>query len=237
MKLEDSARRTRPTSAFKTRVCSYLALFLAATLLTATTTALWSFSVSPQDSANSENSASDPADEWKDDIWPIRPSAPWDISTDFPFSRVLEYDVEEGTWLRLDVHPINGDIVFDMLGDLYCISSYTTDRNAVASAHPILLGIPHDADPHFSPDGDRLVFRSDAELGVENIWVMPWTGCENMNLRPKTFGENDVLQNALRSKVEDEELLAKGVLETPERKINRLIREGRYGGVCICYSG
>lgn len=46
----------------------------------------------------------DPAEEWKDDIWPMRQPAPWDISTDYPHPRVLEYDVEEGTWMRLDVH-------------------------------------------------------------------------------------------------------------------------------------
>jgi hypothetical protein len=28
--------------------------------------------------------------------------------------------VTEGTWLRLDVHPVSGDIVFDMAGDVYC---------------------------------------------------------------------------------------------------------------------
>ncbi|KAF8919205.1 hypothetical protein CPB85DRAFT_1549164 [Mucidula mucida] len=84
---------------------------------------------------------------------------------------------EPGTWLRLDVHPISGEIVFDMLGDLYCLAPPGT------TAHPILVGVPYDSDPHFSPDGDRLVFRSDAELGVENIWVMPWTGCEAMDVR------------------------------------------------------
>lgn len=46
----------------------------------------------------------DPAEEWKDNIWPFRPQAPWDISTDLPHPRVLEYDVDEGTWLRLDVN-------------------------------------------------------------------------------------------------------------------------------------
>jgi hypothetical protein len=48
---------------------------------------------------------SDPADAFKDDVYPLRPHTPWDISTDYPFPRKLEYDVTEGTWLRLDVHP------------------------------------------------------------------------------------------------------------------------------------
>ncbi len=121
--------------------------------------------------------STDFASEWEDNVWPYREQTAWDISTDFAYPRTLSYDVEEGTWLRLDVHPISGEIVFDMLGDLYCLAPPGT------TAHPILVGVPYDSDPHFSPDGDRLVFRSDAELGVENIWVMPWTGCEAMDVR------------------------------------------------------
>src|ERR1700753_2171371 len=59
-----------------------------------------------------------PAEQWKDDMWPIFPLTPWDISTDFPYTRKLEYEVTEGTLLRLDVHPVSGEIVFDMLGEL-----------------------------------------------------------------------------------------------------------------------
>ncbi|KAK0458515.1 uncharacterized protein EV420DRAFT_1642853 [Desarmillaria tabescens] len=126
----------------------------------------------------------DSAPEWQDNIWPYREQEPWDISTDFPYPRLLEYDVEEGTWLRLDVHPTTGDIVFDMLGDVYCIPGDEQDRHSVARARPVLLGVPYDSDPHFSPEGDRIVFRSDAGLGVENIWVMAWCGCHEMDVRP-----------------------------------------------------
>ncbi|KAF9036525.1 hypothetical protein BDZ89DRAFT_1130161 [Hymenopellis radicata] len=95
---------------------------------------------------------------------------PWDISKDFPYPRVLEYDVQEGTWLRLDVHPVTGDIIF----------WYASD--AVAVSHPVLTGVPYDSDPHFSPEGDRIVFRSDAGLGLGNIWVTAWKGCTEMNV-------------------------------------------------------
>ncbi|KDQ18538.1 hypothetical protein BOTBODRAFT_52531 [Botryobasidium botryosum FD-172 SS1] len=131
----------------------------------------------------------DPAFGWKDDVWPYRQPMPWDISTDYEYARKVEYEVTEGTWLRLDVHPKSGEIVFDMLGDLYCLPAsekMQQSRDEPYRAHPILLGIPHDSDPRFSPSGDRLVFRSDAELGVENIWVIPWTGCADMNLRKGT---------------------------------------------------
>ncbi|KAF9009485.1 hypothetical protein BDQ17DRAFT_1235809 [Cyathus striatus] len=171
-------------------------------------------------------SESNAASEWKDDTWPLRPQTPWDISTDFPHPRVLDYEVQEGTWLRLDIHPKSGDIVFDMIGDLYCIPGHEAfnSQNARARARPILLGVPHDSDPHFSPEGDRIVFRSDAELGIENIWVMAWRGCKEMDLRSADSG------SMLFSEADeqDESLLAKGVPENARRMHRRLHREGRF---------
>ncbi|KAG6332695.1 hypothetical protein ID866_6396 [Astraeus odoratus] len=170
----------------------------------------------------------DPASEFKDDVFPLRQQDPWDISTDFPYPRTLAYDVEEGTWLRLDVHPISGDIVFDMAGDIYCLpaSSYSENNVALgtkAKAVPVLVGVPHDVDPRFSPSGDRLAFRSDAGLGVDNIWVMPWAagGCAEMDVRSRMTPE------AIALKEFEDNLLAQGVKETESRKKRRLSWEGR----------
>ncbi|KAF7356578.1 Amidohydro-rel domain-containing protein [Mycena venus] len=167
-------------------------------------------------------------DDWKDDVWPIREQTAYDISTDYAYPRVLEYDVTEGTWLRLDVSP-TGDIVFDMLGDVYCLAAEEVSAagGAAVTARPVLLGVPHDSNPSFSPNGDRIVFKSDAGLGVENIWVKPWSGCEAADLRPTNPGSKS-LQQALASKVYEEHLLSQGIMETEERRVNRLIREGRY---------
>jgi hypothetical protein len=171
--------------------------------------------------------------EWKDNVWPIREQTPWDISTDYAYPRVVEFDVTEGTWLRLDVSP-TGDIVFDMLGDVYCLPSAEVSAagGTPVTARPILLGVPHDSDPHFSPAGDRIVFRSDAGLGLENIWVKPWAGCEAADLRPIGTGTPGLML-ALASKTHDEHLLSQGVRETEERRVNRLIREGRYDGLPV----
>mgnify|MGYP001195776844 CR=1 FL=1 len=167
--------------------------------------------------------------EWHDDVFPLRNSTPWDISTDFPYPRKLEYDVTEGTWLRLDVHPKTGDIVFDMVGDIYCLAAKDIKKAGAdggrTEARPVLRGVPHDSDPHFSLEGDRLVFRSDAELGVENIWVMEWKGCEGMDLR--TVGVSADMRDA------DNALLVQGVKETEERRARRLLGEGRLGGTLL----
>lgn len=169
----------------------------------------------------------DPASEWQDNVWPLRPPTPWDISTDFPYPRTLTYNVTEGTWLRLDVHPKSGDIIFDMVGDLYCLpgarASAALDvarggaMNEEMRVHAITVtrGVPYDSDPHFSPEGDRVVFRSDAELGVENIWVMRWAGCEAMGVG---------------SQSSNKEIL---VGESEGRRTMRLSAEGRAGGAYL----
>lgn len=183
----------------------------------------------------------DPTEEWQDDIFPLRDPTPWDISTDFPYSRTLSFSVDEGTWLRLDLHPSSGEIVFDMLGDLYCLpaTSYLHSESGSTKAQPIMLGIPYDSDPHFSPDGSKLIFRSDAELGVENIWITNWTGCNDMNVRPSrdecVATNNMDLLEALSRISEEEEMLAQGYRETTERKRNRLRREGRTNGTLRAY--
>ena len=170
----------------------------------------------------------DPASEFADDDFPLREHEPWDISTDFPYPRTLSYQVTEGTWLRLDVHPMSGDIVFDMAGDVYCLpaDSYmgaSGPVEGITEAVPVLTGVPYDADPRFSPTGDRLAFKSDAGLGIDNLWVMPWAadGCTAMDVRARA-----------NSQKMDEELLVQGVKETEERKLRRLTREGRADGQC-----
>lgn len=178
----------------------------------------------------------DPASEFKDDVFPLRPQDPWDISTDFPYPRTIAYDVEEGTWLRLDVHPISGDIVFDMAGDIYCLPAYSYSETSLTNgkktrAVPVLTGVPHDTDPSFSPEGDRLAFRSDAGLGVDNIWVMPWAagGCSEMDVRSPSA----MTAEATAQRVHDASLLGQGVRETEERRLRRLSEEGRLAGLCL----
>jgi hypothetical protein len=114
-------------------------------------------------------------------------------------------------------------------GDIYCLPTWQSNEQQIA--RPILQGVPHDVDPHFSPEGDRLVFRSDAELGYDNIWIIPWKGCEAMDLRnPNGLSE---LQSALATQATDESLLSQGIPETQGRKRHRLVREGRMDAVRV----
>ncbi|KAF5379903.1 hypothetical protein D9757_007185 [Collybiopsis confluens] len=166
--------------------------------------------------------------EWQDNVYPFRQQTPWDISSNFSYPRSLEYDVQEGTWLRLDVHPATGDIVFDMLGDIYCIPFSEVAEDSVSRARPVLLGIPYDAEPRFSPDGLQMAFRSDAGLGVDNIWVMNWTSCEEMDRRPLGAQNGALLAQALDVQRAAEEMhYVERVPETETRRRNRLRGEGR----------
>jgi hypothetical protein len=215
------------------RLLAYLLLFSAAATLSTILPTPWSLFRRNNASSIGDLIHSDPASKWKDNVWPLRPPTPWDISTDYAYPRKLEYDVQEGTFLRLDVHPTSGDIVFDMVGDLYCLPGAQAlhSSNSVINARPILRGIPYDSDAHFSPTGDRLVFKSDAELGVENIWVTEWQGCDEMDLTNTAAKEG--LRLAMTQKDLEEDMLAKGVREDSHRKRNRLLREGRINGPCL----
>jgi hypothetical protein len=65
--------------------------------------------------------------------------------------------------------------------------NFTKQEDLVRRAVPILLGTPYSSDPRFSPLGDRIIFRSDAVTGMDNVWMVPWdqeNGCQGMDLRP-----------------------------------------------------
>jgi WD40-like Beta Propeller Repeat len=120
-------------------------------------------------------------DIYPDDDLPLRPATEhWDISNSYPYPRILSKNVTEGTWLRIATHPTKDEIVFDMLGDLYCMKA-TSFSSEPTTAVPFLQGVPYDKDASFSPDGRQLVFISDAGFGVDNIWTIPYTNCEEMS--------------------------------------------------------
>ncbi len=80
-------------------------------------------------------------------------------------ARTAEFTATEGTWISLDVSPDGQTIVFDLLGDLY------TMPITGGKATPLLTGMAYDAQPRFSPDGERIAFISDRS-GGDNLWTM-----------------------------------------------------------------
>jgi Tol biopolymer transport system component len=78
--------------------------------------------------------------------------------------RELKFTTDEGTWITVDVSPDGKQIVFDLLGHIYLMPITGGEAKAITS------GQGFDSMPHFSPDGNRIVFISDRSR-AENVWV------------------------------------------------------------------
>lgn len=105
-------------------------------------------------------------------------SKKWDVQTAMP-GKTVNFTVEEGTWLNLDVSPDGRTIVFDLLGDLYLMPIEG------GKARRISGGPAWEVQPRFSPDGREIAFSSDRG-GGHNLWRMPLEGGE-----PKAVTKED----------------------------------------------
>jgi imidazolonepropionase-like amidohydrolase/Tol biopolymer transport system component len=104
----------------------------------------------------------------------------WDVND--PPGNYVEHNIEldEGTWMNLDVSPDGKEIVFDLLGDIYKMPS--------AGGDAILLrgGLAYEVQPKFSPDGAKILFTSDAG-GGDNIWIMDADGSDAKQVTKESF--------------------------------------------------
>ena len=71
--------------------------------------------------------------------------------------------------MSLDVSPDGRAITFELLGDLYTLPI------TGGYARRLTSGMAFNRDPHYSPDGQSLVFVSDRS-GVANLWIMDRNG-------------------------------------------------------------
>ncbi len=104
----------------------------------------------------------------------------WDVAAPPLKTREIPIDVDEGTWMSVDVSPDGTRIAFDLLGDIYTLSI------AGGTASRIAEGLPFEMQPRFSPDGRRIAFTSDRG-GGDNIWVMNADGSDKRPLTKETF--------------------------------------------------
>jgi imidazolonepropionase-like amidohydrolase/Tol biopolymer transport system component len=95
-------------------------------------------------------------------------------------ARDVALDVDEGTWMNLDVSPDGQEIAFDLLGDIYLLPIAGGDAKALTNGHA------WDMQPRFSPDGKRIAFTSDRG-GGDNVWVMDRDGANAKAVTKETF--------------------------------------------------
>ncbi len=80
-------------------------------------------------------------------------------------ARSLDFDLDVGSWISVDVTPDGRTVVFDLLGDLYTVPI------GGGAATPLTSGMAFDGQPRISPDGKWVAFSSDRD-GAENVWIM-----------------------------------------------------------------
>jgi Tol biopolymer transport system component len=148
----DTAVRSNPTSRMHTLIRRLLALFVLTWI--ASPVAAQQTGDSNGDDDRSKNPL--PLEGWEE-------------------NRSLSVDLDEGTWMSVDVSPNGSTLVFDYLGDLFTIPIGGGDATQLTS------GMGLDAQPRFSPDGEHVVFTSDRD-GGQNIWIIAVDGSDTTQI-------------------------------------------------------
>jgi imidazolonepropionase-like amidohydrolase/Tol biopolymer transport system component len=104
----------------------------------------------------------------------------WDVAAPPLPTRPVTINVDEGTWMNVDVSPDGRTVAFDLLGDIYTIPI------AGGGATRIAEGLPFEMQPRFSPDGTKIAFTSDRG-GGDNIWIMNPDGSDKRQVTSEKF--------------------------------------------------
>ena len=105
----------------------------------------------------------------------------WDVNAPTGLvTRTVPINVDNGTWMNVDVSHDGRLIAFDLLGDIYVmpLSGGTPTR--------IAEGLAYEHQPRFSPDGKRIAFVSDRG-GGDNVWIMNVDGSDKRQLTKEDF--------------------------------------------------
>ncbi|HEX8447965.1 MAG TPA: amidohydrolase family protein [Allosphingosinicella sp.] len=95
-------------------------------------------------------------------------------------TRQVPINVDEGTWMNVDVSRDGRTIAFDLLGDIYTMPVGGGTPTRIAE------GLAFEHQPRFSPDGRRIAFTSDRG-GGDNIWIMNADGSDKRQLTKEDF--------------------------------------------------
>ncbi|GAB3917267.1 amidohydrolase family protein [Mucilaginibacter boryungensis] len=104
----------------------------------------------------------------------------WSVETSSGPSKKVTFNLDEGTWMDLDVSPNGQNIVFDLLGDIYTMPIKGGKATLLAG------GRAYEVQPRYSPDGKQISFTSDRD-GGDNIWLMNADGSNKHAITKETF--------------------------------------------------
>ena len=96
----------------------------------------------------------------------------WDVTLARGETREIDFTIEEGTWMSLDVSPDGRWVVFDLLAHVYRVPA---DGGGEAELLTGGTGVATNYHPRYSPDGSTIAFVSDRE-GQNNLWLMDADG-------------------------------------------------------------
>ena len=98
--------------------------------------------------------------------------------------RQVPINVDEGSWIDLDVSPDGRTLAFALLGDIYTMPI----SGPLAGGTPtrIAEGLAWEVQPRWSPDGRRIAFTSDRG-GGDNIWLMNADGGDKRQVTKEDF--------------------------------------------------
>jgi len=99
------------------------------------------------------------------------PPSSWDVTTPRGRTRTIDFTVDEGTWMSVDISPDGRWIVFDLLGHIYRVGAAGGSAECLTAVSGVTLNFH----PRYSPDGNRIAFVSDRG-GQNNLWVMDADG-------------------------------------------------------------
>lgn len=142
----------------------------------------------PEDQAASPQNRQDPLPPQTTGAAPAPAPAPaadpakWDVNNPPTVGQVRQVpiNVDEGTWMDLDVSPDGRTIAFALLGDIYVMPFSGGAPTRIAE------GMAWEVQPRFSPDGKRIAFTSDRG-GGDNIWVMNADGSDKRQVTKEEF--------------------------------------------------